>query len=181
MDLFQAVKEFHEAFDLPISREPILPSGEVSRRRYNLIREELRELKEAMAGSSKEAIAKELTDLLYVVIGTYLELGLHPLAESLMREVHRSNMSKLVEHEPEAVRFAARYTQRTGEETEAQKTGGGHWRIVRCSDGKVIKPDAYRPADTRKVLVEFYQAYLEGLRQTGQAVPGLPQQEPGQR
>ncbi len=43
MDLFQAVKKFHEAFDLPISREPIFPSGEVSRRRYNLIREEVRE------------------------------------------------------------------------------------------------------------------------------------------
>jgi predicted HAD superfamily Cof-like phosphohydrolase len=68
-----------------------------------------------------EALAKELADLLYVVYGTadLLEIPL----EAVFAEVHRSNMSKVV-----------------------------NGQVIRREDGKILKPDTYREADVHGAL-----------------------------
>ncbi len=60
-------------------------------------------------------MADALSDLLYVLLGTYVSHGLHGHAEQLFDEVHRSNMSKL------------------------DQSG----RPILREDGKILKPQAY--------------------------------------
>lgn len=92
----QQLREFHESFACHIEQEPTpeLPAG-VGEVRIRLMQEELDEYREALVAGDIVEIADALTDLLYVVMGTYLSHGLQDGAEQLFDEVHRSNMSKL--------------------------------------------------------------------------------------
>jgi len=87
------VAEFHQAAGHPVRKEPTIdiPFKEQSLR-YNLIKEELEEYLQAIADADLVAVADALTDILYVVIGSFLTFGLDP--GPLMEEVHRSNMTK---------------------------------------------------------------------------------------
>lgn len=90
------VLEFHERFEMPIDGGF---TDEILDRRWTLINEEVDELFEEFYPTAKEIdhkkMTKELADVLYVVYGTAIELGL-PLKE-VFDEVHRSNMTKLGE------------------------------------------------------------------------------------
>lgn len=103
--MLKEVIEFHEVFDHPINGKVTPEELEL---RFNLIREEWEETAEELATLSlqvrkfateraktltKMRLTKELSDMLYVIYGTAVSLGL-PLEESF-KEVHRSNMSKL--------------------------------------------------------------------------------------
>lgn len=63
--------------------------------RFQLIVEETGELAEALAEGDRVKVLHELSDLGYVVDGTYLTLGLAGLKRSARAEVHKANMSKL--------------------------------------------------------------------------------------
>lgn len=65
--------------------------------RLQLCQEELAELAEAMAQRSIVGCLDALTDMTYVVDGTYLTLGLGHYKAAAREEVHASNMSKLGE------------------------------------------------------------------------------------
>jgi hypothetical protein len=64
--------------------------------RADLIAEELEEYRAAFRSGDVVEIADALSDLLYLVLGTYLSHGLQDVAEQLFDEVHRSNMTKLL-------------------------------------------------------------------------------------
>lgn len=90
----QLVNEFHERFALPRSSAPTIDvPPALANLRNNLLREEARELIEACDAGDLTAIADGIADVLYVVYGTAVTYGLD--ADALLREVHRSNMSKL--------------------------------------------------------------------------------------
>lgn len=61
--------------------------------RVGLIAEEFDELKAALLDRDTVAVAHELADLLYVVVGTADQLSI-PIGQ-VFAEVHRANMSKL--------------------------------------------------------------------------------------
>jgi len=121
MDEWDMVREFHEAYGLPVAVDDAAVDGMDLRR--ELIEEERREL------------LKELVDLAYVTVGEDVEWGekyprsitvLKLFAEAMgfdfdgaFREVHRSNMSKL----------------------------GSDGKPVKREDGKVLKGPNYTPAD----------------------------------
>jgi len=66
--------------------------------RLQLIQEELCELAESFANEDVVESLDALTDLQYVIDGTYCALGMpDSLKEAAFDEVHRSNMSKLGE------------------------------------------------------------------------------------
>ena len=93
----ELVRQFHVEAGLPAPFSPRLLDPMAMHLRANLIKEELAEVQFANAGDDAHdpdltKVAKELTDLLYVVYGTFVEFGLE--AEPLMEIVHRSNMSK---------------------------------------------------------------------------------------
>jgi predicted HAD superfamily Cof-like phosphohydrolase len=87
------VLDFHNQFDIHVSPTPSIPDEPTQILRKRLIQEEFEELQEAMQEKDLPSIAKELADLLYVVYGTAVSLGID--MEPVFREVHRSNMSKV--------------------------------------------------------------------------------------
>ena len=92
-DAQRMVQEFHEQFDIHISTTPSVPDEDTQILRNRLIQEEFDEFQEAMQSKDLSAMAKELADLLYVVYGTAVSLGID--MEPVFKEVHRSNMSKV--------------------------------------------------------------------------------------
>ena len=92
-DAQKMVQEFHEQFDIHISTTPSIPDEATQILRNRLIQEEFEEFQEAMQSKDLSAMAKELADLLYVVYGTAVSLGID--MEPVFKEVHRSNMSKV--------------------------------------------------------------------------------------
>ena len=92
-DAQKMVQEFHEQFDIHISTTPSVPGEATQILRNRLIQEEFEEFQEAMQSKNLSAMAKELADLLYVVYGTAVSLGID--MEPVFKEVHRSNMSKV--------------------------------------------------------------------------------------
>lgn len=90
--LLDDVREFHEALDIPIEPHPTLATEERRRLRWALISEESNEVFEALESADLVGIADGLADLIYVAVGTAIELGI-PL-DRVWDEVHRSNMAK---------------------------------------------------------------------------------------
>ena len=93
------VKEFHEAFGLLINDVPTLPGLETVALRESLIREELQEFSQACFRRDIVSAADALADLLYVVYGAAVSLGVD--MEPVFDEVHRSNMTKVGGHRRE--------------------------------------------------------------------------------
>jgi predicted HAD superfamily Cof-like phosphohydrolase len=91
---FAQVTEFHDAYGVSAPIKPIRLPDDILLLRCELIREEFQEYRQAAAVGDNAAIAKELADLAYVVIGTAVAHGLVQFA-NIFDEVHRSNMSKL--------------------------------------------------------------------------------------
>jgi predicted HAD superfamily Cof-like phosphohydrolase len=79
----------------------------------------LDELTEALKAKDPVGALDALTDLQYVLDGTYLSLGLASLKGKAFDEVHRSNMSKL----------------------------GADGKPIYREDGKVLKGPDYSPPD----------------------------------
>jgi predicted HAD superfamily Cof-like phosphohydrolase len=90
--------------------------------RLDLIEEELDELHVAMEDGNLVDAADAIADLLYVVYGTAVEMGLD--ADALVQEVHAANMRKL----------------------------DGDGKPILREDGKVLKPDGWVPPNIKGVL-----------------------------
>lgn len=92
-----AVSEFHRSFALPMASRPtpaILP--ELAQLRIDLLVEEVGEFIQASRESDLVALADALGDIVYVVYGAAVTYGID--LDAVVREVHRSNMSKLDEY-----------------------------------------------------------------------------------
>jgi len=98
---FKRVDEFHKAYDMP--RGTVIIDQDFSKLtekdakriklRSDLTSEEYRELATA---DSPEEIMKESCDLVYVIMGMFVEFGWN--FDEAFKRVHESNMSKLDEN-----------------------------------------------------------------------------------
>ena len=93
MTNFQKVKNFMMAFGQEVKSEPSFSNKKINELRYNLIKEELDELKIAMDNKDLLEVADALTDILYVTYGAGVAFGLD--LDACFNEVHNSNMSKM--------------------------------------------------------------------------------------
>ncbi len=91
--LGQQVEEFNHVYKIASSDEPRLPTVHEANRIFELVYEELDELGEAILANDLVEVADAITDLLYVIAQQGAVLGL-PI-DALLKEVQRSNMSKL--------------------------------------------------------------------------------------
>ena len=89
------VKEFMETFGQEVKEYPEWPDRETLDLRLELIQEEVAELIAGAAQKDFENVTKELVDILYVVYGMGLSMGVD--LNICFNEVHRSNMAKLVD------------------------------------------------------------------------------------
>ncbi len=96
MSNFEDVRFFMQTYGQEIKKTPGFPDPKIMKLRYDLIKEELDELNEAMNEKNIEAIADALTDILYVAYGAGHAYGIN--LDKCFAEVQRSNMSKLDEN-----------------------------------------------------------------------------------
>lgn len=117
------VLDFHRAFALPRNAAPTLDvTPELAALRLRLLAEEAGELRDAVDAADLIAIADALADITYVVFGTAITYGID--LEAVVREVHRSNMSKL----------------------------DARGRPILRADGKVLKSETFVRPDINTVL-----------------------------
>ena len=95
MTNFQKVKTFMQTFGQEVKSKPSFSSEKINDLRYNLIKEELDELKQAMDSKDLLEVADALTDILYVTYGAGIAFGID--LDKCFEEVQNSNMSKLGE------------------------------------------------------------------------------------
>ena len=93
MTNFQKVKNFMETFGQEVKSRPSFSSDKINMLRYNLIKEELDEFKEALDNNDLLEVADALTDILYVTYGAGHAFGIN--LDACFEEVQSSNMSKL--------------------------------------------------------------------------------------
>jgi predicted HAD superfamily Cof-like phosphohydrolase len=117
------VRRFHESFGLPVSPSPTLDvPAELLELRRALLQEELEELTDALSQGDIVSVADALGDVVYVVYGTAVTLGVD--LDAVVAEVHRANMSKL----------------------------GPNGEPMCRADGKVLKGPDYQPPDIAAAL-----------------------------
>jgi predicted HAD superfamily Cof-like phosphohydrolase len=95
MSNFNKVKTFMETFGQEVKTKPSFSSDKINTLRYELIKEELEELKIAMKNNDLLEVADALTDILYVTYGAGHAFGID--LDNCFKEVQNSNMSKLGE------------------------------------------------------------------------------------
>ena len=122
-DTLAIVREWHEAFDVPVENAPTIPKHR-AQMRLDILEEEVAELRAAVETGDLVEALDALCDIQYVLDGTVLEFGLHQLKQDAMAEVHSSNMSKL----------------------------GADGRPVLRDDGKVLKGPGFRQPDLARLL-----------------------------
>ena len=93
MTNFESVKKFMKTFGQETKEKASFPNEKVTSLRYDLIKEELDELKEAMDNRDIKEVADALTDILYVTYGAGHAFGIN--LDKCFEEVQNSNMSKL--------------------------------------------------------------------------------------
>ena len=92
----EAVKKFHQTYNLGYSKEPIASLGhDKNLLRYNLMLEENEEYLQATQKNDLVEVADALGDMLYILCGTIIEHGLQHKIEAVFEEIQKSNMSKL--------------------------------------------------------------------------------------
>ena len=95
MTNFESVRKFMETFGQEIKKKASFPESKTISLRYDLIREELEELKDALDKKDIKEVADALTDILYVTYGAGHAFGIN--LDKCFEEVQNSNMSKLGE------------------------------------------------------------------------------------
>jgi predicted HAD superfamily Cof-like phosphohydrolase len=93
MSNFQNVKKFMKTFGQEVKEKNEFPDKKIIQLRYELIKEELEELNQAIKDKDMKEVADALTDILYVTYGAGHAFGIN--LDDCFDEVQKSNMSKL--------------------------------------------------------------------------------------
>jgi len=93
MTNFESVKIFMKTFGQEIREKACFPDEKITSLRFDLINEELSELRDAIDKKDIKEVADALTDILYVTYGAGHAFGIN--LDECFKEVQSSNMSKL--------------------------------------------------------------------------------------
>ena len=93
MSNFERVRKFMETFGQEVKQKAEFPNDKIITLRYDLIKEELEELRIAMEKKDIKEVADALTDILYVTYGAGHAFGIN--LDKCFDEVQNSNMCKL--------------------------------------------------------------------------------------
>ena len=89
----KVLRTFMKTFGQEVKEKAEFPTDKITSLRYDLINEELEELKEAIDNKDIKEVADALTDILYVTYGAGHAFGIN--LDKCFKEVQNSNMSKL--------------------------------------------------------------------------------------
>ena len=93
MTNFEKVKTFMKTFGQEVKEKSSFGTDKINELRFNLIKEELEELKIAIDSKNLIEVADALTDILYVTYGAGHAFGIN--FDRCFDEVQQSNMSNL--------------------------------------------------------------------------------------
>ena len=96
MTNFEKVKTFMKTFGQEVKEKSSFSSDKINELRFNLIKEELEELRIAIDTKNLVEVADALTDILYVAYGAGHAFVIN--LDKCFNEVQQSNMSKLDDH-----------------------------------------------------------------------------------
>jgi predicted HAD superfamily Cof-like phosphohydrolase len=119
-ELIEKIQEWHNATGITT---PSKPTDLIATRhllRYDLMAEENDEYLQAW---ELVDIADALGDMLYILVGTIVEHGFADKIEDIFNEIHRSNMTKVVDG-----------------------------KVIRRDDGKILKPEGYEKPNLQKII-----------------------------
>ena len=122
MTNFRKVKNFMDTFGQDVKNKPSFSTNKINKLRYDLIKEELDELKVALDNKDFLEVADALTDILHVTYGAGHAFGID--LDKCFQEVQSSNMSKLDEN----------------------------GKPIYNEDGKVMKGPRYFKPDLKKII-----------------------------
>lgn len=93
----QGVYDFHKKYNCLALNKPTLPDAQLALLRGRLIVEESAEFLKAASQQNMEEMVDAIGDLLYVVYGTAVVMGVD--MEPISEEIQKSNMSKEGSHD----------------------------------------------------------------------------------
>ena len=96
MTNFEKVEVFMKTFGQEVKNKASFGTDKINNLRFDLIKEELDEFKEALKKKDLLEVADALTDILYVTYGAGHAFGID--LDKCFEEVQQSNMSKLDEN-----------------------------------------------------------------------------------
>lgn len=115
--------------------------------RYDLIKEEFKELREAMDTNDKSEIVDALVDILYVTYG-YLD-ALNLDGDKCFDYVQEANMSKFCKTESEAQESVQKYLDDVNSPYDSPEyrynEKNGLWIVYNKSTGKILKSHKFQP------------------------------------
>ncbi|HET8859607.1 nucleoside triphosphate pyrophosphohydrolase family protein [Marivirga sp.] len=149
-EALNSVSKFHETFNHPILSKPQIPPQNRAQLRLNLLKEELKELEEAVENKDVVEAADALCDLQYVLAGAILEFGMGEKFADLFAEVQRSNMSKVCRSEAEAQATINHYKTQNQDAFFEKKDD--FYLVYRKSDNKTLKSINYSEVDLKRIL-----------------------------
>ena len=121
--IIKSLLEFNNAFDIPKLTHPNIGPSDLIELRIKLLEEEVKEYADAARAGDLIEILDALADIGYILAGTIINHGMQDIYDDAFDEVHRSNMAKLVDG-----------------------------KVLRRSDGKVMKPEGWQPPDLAQFL-----------------------------
>lgn len=127
------VREFQEAFSVELPERPKLLTKKRAELRQSLLEEEVSEIYVGVKSKDITQIADGVIDCMYILIGTAHEYGFADRLVLLFDEVHKSNMSKV----------------------------GPDGKAIFREDGKVMKPESYKPPKLARILQRDFSLYKE--------------------
>lgn len=121
--------EWNKVVGVPMNDKPTIIHRDQGMLMFKQMYEKLLEFKSPLQDEElkdKEKIvfiAEELAGLHYLLLGTVNQYGLQSVWDDIMKEVHRSNLTKIVDG-----------------------------KVIKNDDGKVIKPEGYEPPNLKSII-----------------------------
>lgn len=155
---FQKVVEFNKQFGITLHEKPqkqiFDDDPKLVQYRMSLIREEVRELEDAVKNKDFTEVVDSVSDILYVVYGLAASVGFD--ADKAFDIVHESNMSKMCKTEEEAKETVKWYEEHKdlGYDSPAYRKSydGNYWVVYNQSTKKILKSVKYTPANFEQLL-----------------------------
>lgn len=155
---FQKVVEFNKQFGITLNTTPqknIFDSDpKLVEYRMSLIREEMRELEDAIKNKNFTEVVDAISDIEYVILGLASSFGFD--ADKSFDIVHNSNMSKLCKTEEEANQTVKWYEQHQelgyDSPTIRKSYDDKYWVVYNKSTNKILKSINYTPANFDDLL-----------------------------
>ncbi len=158
---FTDVVDFNEQFGVPMLEKPSSSiynnDPKLVKLRMDLIREEVKELEDAVQDHDLVETVDALADILYVVYGMGASFGVN--MDEAFKLVHESNMSKLCVSEEEAKETVTWYEKEYADgrlpydsASYRKSKNDKYWVVYNKSSGKVLKSINYHPVDLKPVL-----------------------------